>query len=471
MQTASNHSPIDPAHLAYNQGRFADALALVEPLLSGAVAFEANYLRGVILYRLQRFDEAIDSLTVAQNLQGGNATLRNTLVAALTEGGGVCLEQNEFTAALPYFEKALHYRHDYLPALLNYGFALQELGQFTSALDAYRAAIKTMNVDIEHVSTYDLKRGDSTLKTAVKTLYNIAKIQLTLGNFAEGWRYYGARPSLLALPFTPYQHILPQDLAGRRVLVVRDQGLGDEIFFLRYWPILQRRGAMAQYQPHAKLYDLLRQCSDIPLVAPDEKPATADYDFVVAAGDLPTVLQQVMPMNSPLPLRPCVAYNDELRAALAAAGPPPYIGVTWRAGSLAPDNTIATRIRKAVPLDVMINRFASYRGTLCVLQRQPQAAEIETLRQQLPSCNIADFSALNDDLPRMLSLLDLLNDYVGVSNTNMHLRGSLHKRASVLIPFPPEWRWQAVGEKSAWYPLFRMVRQNADLTWPAITEY
>lgn len=483
MQTASNRPLFDDAHQAYTQGRYTDALALVEPLCAGTSFYEAHYLRGVILYRLQRFDEAVTSLSFALTLRGGNATLLNTLAAAITESGGVCLSNNEFAAALLYFEKALRYRQDYLPALLNRAFVLHQLGQFTQALDAYMSALKFLNVDAGHTSITDVKRGDAAQQPAiapallerhaslrsnvVKILYNISVIQLTLGNYVAGWRHYGARPSLLALPFASYQQALPQDLSGRRVLVVRDQGLGDEIFFLRYWKLLQDRGAVVHYQPHPKIFRLLQECSDVTVQPPSATIAASDYNFVIAAGDLPTVLQQSAPRSAPLPLRPGTQYSNEIRAALEAAGPPPYIGITWRAGSLAPDNAIATRIRKSIELETMIGGLKSYRGTLCVLQRQPQAEEIAVLKKRSP-CAVADFSYLNDDLPRMLSLLDALDDYVGVSNTNMHLRGSLGKSARVLIPFPPEWRWQHSGDTSPWYTHFRLVRQNAYLSWPTI---
>lgn len=47
---------------------------------------------------------------------------------------------------------------------------------------------------------------------------------------------------------------------------------------------------------------------------------------------------------------------------------------------------------------------------------------------------------MNEDREDLLALLALLDDYVGVSNTNMHLLGSLGKTARVLVPNPPDWK-------------------------------
>ncbi|RPJ44071.1 MAG: hypothetical protein EHM16_16420 [Betaproteobacteria bacterium] len=76
-----------------------------------------------------------------------------------------------------------------------------------------------------------------------------------------------------------------------------------------------------------------------------------------------------------------------------------------------------------------------------------------------------DFSDLNDDLESMLALLELIDDYVGVSNTNMHLRAAAGRAARVLVPNPPEWRWLALGRASPWFPQFTVYRQSLRGDW------
>ncbi len=79
---------------------------------------------------------------------------------------------------------------------------------------------------------------------------------------------------------------------------------------------------------------------------------------------------------------------------------------------------------------------------------------------------LADFTALNEDLEHMLALLAVIDDYVGVSNTNMRLRAAVGKTARVLIPCPAEWRWMATGT-SPWFPDFSVYRQNVNGEWDA----
>jgi hypothetical protein len=78
-----------------------------------------------------------------------------------------------------------------------------------------------------------------------------------------------------------------------------------------------------------------------------------------------------------------------------------------------------------------------------------------------------DLSEANESLEDMLALLSLLDDYIGVSNTNMHLRAAIGRTARVLLPCPAEWRWMASGDESPWFPGFRVYRQNTHGEWSA----
>jgi hypothetical protein len=80
---------------------------------------------------------------------------------------------------------------------------------------------------------------------------------------------------------------------------------------------------------------------------------------------------------------------------------------------------------------------------------------------------VHDFTDLNDDLEDMLALLTLIEEYVGVSNTNMHLRAAAGRTARVLVPRPAEWRWLNAGRASPWFPGFALYRQSLQGDWRA----
>jgi hypothetical protein len=87
--------------------------------------------------------------------------------------------------------------------------------------------------------------------------------------------------------------------------------------------------------------------------------------------------------------------------------------------------------------------------------------------EQALGARVHDLSDLNDDLEAMLALLEVIDEYVGVSNTNTHLRACAGKTARVLVPAPAEWRWMAAGRYSPWFPGFPVYRQGVDGDWRA----
>jgi len=59
----------------------------------------------------------------------------------------------------------------------------------------------------------------------------------------------------------------------------------------------------------------------------------------------------------------------------------------------------------------------------------------------------------------------VLDDHVGVSNTNMHLLAGLGRSARVLVPYPAEWRWLRREGRSPWFPAFPVYRQAQSRDW------
>ena len=327
---------------------------------------------------------------------------------------------------------------------------------------------------------------------------------LAHGYLEAGWLCYQQRPAVESFrsknPQAHLCHTLPHDLNGAQVLVQREQGLGDELFFLRYAPLLADRGARISYRAGTKLRSLLERAPCLDTVLPEQAPLPA-ADVVLLAGDLARVLTpahvaqrqlaaacELAPGPAPgvsaggddgdylqcapsLAITPLPERIADMRQRLAAAGPAPYLGLTWRAG-IPPREQGAGEwtLYKAAAIAEFAQAISAFPGTLLALQRMPAAGEIDAFAQAAGR-PLHDFTALNDDLEGMLALLALIDEYTGVSNTNMHLRAVTGKTARVLVPAPAEWRWMAAGAASPWFPGYTLYRQNNDADWtPAWAE-
>ncbi len=58
----------------------------------------------------------------------------------------------------------------------------------------------------------------------------------------------------------------------------------------------------------------------------------------------------------------------------------------------------------------------------------------------------------------------LLDEYVGVSRTNVHLRRAAGRSSKALVASPPESRWGVAGE-SPWFPGTAVYRERVGRGW------
>lgn len=283
------------------------------------------------------------------------------------------------------------------------------------------------------------------------------------GEWRAAWREYLWRPGANRSTYG-FPEQLPADLAGKVVRLIPDQGLGDMLFFLRFAAGVRTRGGRAVFQAPPKLAPLLLAHPDLDEAAPAEAVA-----HTLLLGDLPCVLDAGW-VAPPFRLRAREDLVREWRPMLGALGPAPYVGLTWRAGT---DHRAASTfvdgqpvLFKEVPLDLFAGLAGPVSGTLLSVQRLPAPGETERLAG-LAGRPVHDLSSANDDLERMLALIALLDEYVGVSNTNMHLLAGMGRGARVLVSRQAEFRWMAEGAESPWFPRFRIYRQGTDGDWKA----
>ena len=359
-------------------------------------------------------------------------------------------------AAAGHYRRAIQFRPDYSQAINNLAALLDEGGNHGEAEAWFRAGLEGAP-DVPELwsglGSNQRARGnlDAAGEAYIQALdlrpdfpecrWNLALVQLAKGDFAEGWANYRYRPSA-DRERTPFPHAPlppgPYHIAG-------EQGLGDELFFLRFVAVLAGQGATVRYVPDAKLRSMLERLDFI-----DVAPANGIAECISVA-DLPYLMAQNAPPPS-VRLQPEPAHLAAMRDKLAAAGPEPYLGYTWRAGIKQSGSLF-----KEISALELAGAFQDWPGTLINLQRAPRADE-------LPAPG-ADFTACNDDLEDMLALMALIDEVVGVSNTNMHLRAAVGGKAHVLVTHPAEYRWMASGDTSPWFPDFRLYRQGADGSW------
>jgi hypothetical protein len=119
---------------------------------------------------------------------------------------------------------------------------------------------------------------------------------------------------------------------------------------------------------------------------------------------------------------------------------------------------------KSVEPGLLGSALRGWPGTVIVLQRNTNPEDTAAFAAALQG-SLGDLSALGDDLPALLGVLSLLDEYVCVSNTNVHLLAGIEGTARVLVPYPGEWRWMRREGPSPWFPDFPVYRQPQSRDW------
>lgn len=399
----------------------------------------AHSLQGAVLAKLRRFDEALASYETAITLQPGNAEAHNNRGNALHE-----LARHD--EALADFEAAIAIDPGSVAAHHNRGLALYALGRPSEAIASYDAAI-TLNPDF----------------AAARLDRSLALLQS--GDLDAGWPEYEWR-KIKWPPTTPRYDdgrlwLGAPPLAGQRLLIHCEQGLGDTIQFYRYLDLLGEQRASTIFAVQSALKPLFRRLSPgLEIIGEDEPPPP--FDLHCPLMSLPLAFATRL---ETIPSRQAYLHADPERRAQFEGRLPaktrPRIGLAW-SGSTVHTNDRNRSIafeQLALMLSDDVDWFA--------VQNEIRPAEAAAFRAH---GKIGFHGEALGDFEDTAALVDLMDLVVTVDTSIAHLAGALGKPVWILLPFTPDWRWLRDRADSPWYPTARLFRQPKIGDWPSVIE-
>jgi hypothetical protein len=331
-----------------------------------------------------------------------------------------------------------------IDALFRDANSRQMAGDFAGAERRYRALIKLQPLWAYHnLGALYLKLGrdeeaEVALRAALRadptsaaTRHSLGMLLLRLGRYAEGWPEFEARRQNMAVKLTrpnlPYPEWRGEDLAGKHLVVVREQGFGDQIQFARFLPRLRDMAAKVTFVCSPNLVRLFSGLG-VELIPASEAapPASAD----VWTPDCSLGLKLGVTLET-LPAEPYLA-----PAPLSTGG---GVGV-MAAGS----PTHANDRNRSLPGGAAARLLALGRDL------GPQATGGK------------DFQ----DTAEVIAGLDLV---ISVDTAVAHLAAAMGKPTWILLPaIETDWRWLTGRSDSPWYATARLYRQPAAGDWAAV---
>lgn len=465
----------DHADIANDLGRLANRMGMhqqAEKLFRHYVAHMPDSIEGVnnlasAIKDQGRYDEAIEILKTALGAQPGSALLWNTLATIMNE-------QAQLSNAIIFFTEATRLDPKFANARYNMSQVKIVLGDAKGALEDCEAAIKI--------------RGGTADDKAMMTLAR-SNFLLANGRIGEGWDEYEVR---LSSTFTDVTHFLidrpkwkpGMKIAGKTLLVVGEQGLGDEVLFSNLLPdVVEALGPEGKLQlaVEARLIPLFqRTYPDAEVtrhrtVAWATRPLRTLPDFDQSRTDLwapiASLLREYRRTIESYPKRPRFLTPDPERVAhwkkvLEEQAPPgPKVGILWK--SLIDKGA---RHRYFSP-------FERWKGVLTTpgisfvnLQYGDCAAELEQARQELgvtiwqpPEI---DLKMDLDDVTALCAAMDLV---IGFSNATVNLGAAAGAPTWIITP-AAAWTRLGAEEGYPWYPQARAFLNYDISNWDPVME-
>lgn len=401
-------------------GRHDEALDIADRALGQARTAEAMMLRGHALRALSRDAEALESYLAAADLDGAR------------------------------FE-----------ALLRAAELHVALRQYEAALAVYDAAIALRPDDPE------------------AHLFR-AYVHMLLQDFQRGWLDYEKRWRRAAFMDQSGSVMTPElvnrleadlerrDLAGRRVLLLGEQGVGDQLMFASLIPDLSGVAAQVTCVCEPRLVGLLSaSLADVRFLDPSTAHVTfAEIDKVVAMGTLGRLFRSRL---EDFPRRAYLRPRAEVRDRWAARlGPRPRglrIGLSWRGGS-----ALTNASRRSMTL-------ARLSPVLCLPDCEFVSLQYGEVADEVAAASVELGRPIRvfpkdeiDDFEELAGLVEALDVVVSVQTSVVHLAGATGKDCLAMLPYSPEWRYTASSPTMPWYGSVALHRQRQPDVWDPVID-
>ncbi len=404
---------------------------------------EAYNVLGIILAEKGRNTEAIDKYRHAIQLKPNEAEFYNNLGIALNN-------EIRFEEARSCYRRALEIEPDFAQVYYNLANLQKEQGNCDQAIQNFKRAV-SLKPDYPDAH------------------WNLSLAYLLNGEYTKGWETYKWRRDPDLKIITDFHSSgKPRwdgsSFKGKTLFVHFEQGIGDNIQFIRYLPMVKTRGGTVVFETFGSLAGLFMGLPYIDRLvgfSPDRK-APLDFDCYTSLLELPNIFGttvETIPDNVPY------LYADPVKAKYwrnRLHGQEFKVGIVW-AGSPehGNDHNRSCTLEHFLPL----TQIAGIR--IYSLQKGPATRQLQEFANQ---ATITDIATEFEDFSDTAAAVQNLDLVISVDTSVLHLAGAMGKPTWALIPFAAEWRWMLQRNDSPWYPTMKLFRQNKWGDWPGVLD-
>jgi Tfp pilus assembly protein PilF len=445
LQSSLVESMIREALNHQQAGRLAEAEQIYRQILSRDPQHpDCLHLLGMIAFEQGRSEEAVVLIQKAIELKRNAPAYHSNL-------GNVLHSQGKLVQAGVCYQRALLLKPDSAEVYVNLGNIFKAQGDLDSCLTCYRRALG-LRPEFAEAATAE------------------AAVLLLEGDFAAGWigseRRWDTLDNDTPMRAYPWPRWNGEPLPAGRLLIWREQGVGDEIMFAGLIPDVVRSGISCVLDCDPRLMPLFtRSFPNITVVGGLTSGSDQGLDIAahIPCGSLPGLFRAssaaFAATTSPY-LAPDRPGQTRLRARYSDGRK--IVGLAWHTKNKKTGQSRSIDLSSLAPFFALPGiRWVSLQyGDHDSLEKQSAAADAPILidREVDQLSNMDSFAA-------QIAAMDLV---ITIDNSAAHLAGALGVPTWVLMPFAPDWRWLLDRNDSPWYPSVRLFRQTRIGDWQSV---
>jgi tetratricopeptide (TPR) repeat protein len=402
--------------------------------------------------------------------------------------GAVCNRAKHYGIAKSMLEPLLR-THGHWGALrVNYGMALDYLGDYAGALNSYRHAEQDKKVDYANLynnrasvliklGRYEEASAEADKALAVKPEFKEARInkgfaRIAMGDLEIGWDNYEAASGSHHRISIDYGVPKWHGEAAARVIVHGEQGLGDEIMYASCLPDVLACTEAVAFDCDAKLSKLFRRSFPDAVVYGSrnarERPWVKEFapTHSIGIGSLPAMFRRRREDFIPrVYLKPDPALVKMYRTLFIETSAEPrrdsVVGIAWSGGG--PDTKEQLR---EIPLEAFAPLVEKYpRASFVSLQyREDAQAQIDAADLPIQHHHFA--TGKGSSYEHTAAAIAACDRIISTDTTVVHAAGAMGLRVDCLLSTPCMWvhsPWHK--DKSPWYINVRLHRMPANGDW------
>ena len=300
--------------------------------------------------------------------------------------------------------------------------------------------------------------------------FNIGILEMLEGKFEKGLKINERRDKdsiLNRYGGKGYIEMQKEDVKkgdNKKIVVIKEQGYGDDIMFSRYLKPFSELGYKVTFAAHPEMIELLKTSPDLDNInivysLPESHPKT--FDYRTFSMSIPYLMQDFLEKKPrPLNIDASRINNKKLKFSKKIKD---YlnkknikVGITWSG------NPKHWRDKnRSIPIELFKDLFSLEEINFFALQKVLRKTDEDLIKNYK---NVINTSKELHDFLHTAYITSKMDYILTIDTSLVHLAGSMNKKTYLFCPKVPDWRW-GLKEKQEWYPSVNLLRQKNVGDW------